>query len=378
MTKINKKRPIYVLDTNVLLYNPRAVYAFPNADVIIPDTVLVELDKIKTSRADRDLRYRGREISRILFELSENGRLTEGIPFGKNSVLQVVNYSPTKGKFDQLSSKNSDDRILSIVNQMISESNGRPVTIVTNDLNMLLKAQAFGIQVEHPGKEFAYSGVKRVFFAAQAKRKSVGTMLAIAVVLVFVAYVINNPKMLGLQQSGTVPAGPPALVQKFQDYQNQVKALQTQRETYEAILKKKPKDLQALVAIGDVYFNLGGLDESPKYFQKAIDNYETALGVDPKQKSVRTNMAIAYYQVGYIDRAISELAKVTKQDDSFYQAHYHLGTILYRNQKDPVAAKASFEKVLKYAPRDSSFAMQADSLIQQINAQLNMTKQMKK
>ncbi|MBI4733542.1 MAG: hypothetical protein HY779_01760 [Rubrobacteridae bacterium] len=71
MSKINKKRPIYVLDTNVLLYNPRAVYAFPDADVIIPDTVLMELDKIKTSRADRELRYRGREISRILFDLTD-------------------------------------------------------------------------------------------------------------------------------------------------------------------------------------------------------------------------------------------------------------------------------------------------------------------
>jgi hypothetical protein len=377
MSKINKKRPIYVLDTNVLLYNPRAVYAFPDADVIIPDTVLVELDKIKTSRADRELRYRGREISRILFELSENGRLTEGIPFGKNSVLQVVNYDPAKGKHDQLSSKNSDDRILSIVNQMKAESNGRPVTIVTNDLNMLLKAQAFNIQVEHPGKEFAYNGIKRLLFAAQTKKKSIGTVVAIVAVLVFVVFVMRHPDMLGLQQSQTVPPGPPALVQKFQDYQNQVRALQTQKETYEAILKKKPKDFQALVGIGDVYFNLGGLDESPEYYQKSIDYYEKALGINSKQKNVRTNMAIAYYQLGIVNRAISELNNVIKQDDSFYQAHYHLGTILYRDQNNPVSARENFEKVLEYAPRESSFAMQASGFIQQIDAQLNMSKQMK-
>jgi tetratricopeptide (TPR) repeat protein len=371
MSKINKKRPIYVLDTNVLLYNPRALYAFPDADVIIPDTVLVELDKIKTSRADRELRYRGREISRILFELSDNGKLTDGIPFGKNSVLQVVNYDPSKGKHDHLSSKNSDDRILSIVNQLNAESNGRPVTIVTNDLNMLLKAQTYGVKVEHPGKEFAYTGIKRVVFAAQAKKKSVGTMVAIAAVVLSVYYVTQNPALLGLQQTDAKIDGPPTLVKEFNDYRNQVKVLQTQKEAYQAILKKKPKDMQALVGIGDVYFSLGRLAEDPNNYQKAIDNYEKALSIDPEQKTVRTSMAMAYYQLRIVDRTVSELNKVIKQDDTFYQAYFHLGTILYSDKLDLPAAKSCFEKVVENAPRESGFAMQANTYIQQIDSQLN-------
>jgi tetratricopeptide (TPR) repeat protein len=368
MAKINKKRPIYVLDTNVLLYNPRALYAFPDADVIIPDTVLVELDKIKTSRADRELRYRGREISRILFELSDNGKLTDGITFGKNSLLKVVNYDPSKGKHDHLSSKNSDDRILAIVNQLNAESNGRPVTIVTNDLNMLLKAQTYGVKVEHPGKEFAYTGVRRIVFAAQAKKKSVGTMVAIAAVVLSTYYVTQNPALLGLQQTNAKIEGPPSLVKEFQDYQNQVKVLQTQKETYQAILKKRPKDLQALIGIGDVFFNLGGLNDDPNNFQKAIDNYETALSVDPKQKTVRTNMAMAYYKLDIRDRAVSELNKVIEEDNAFYQAYFRLGTI-YSNENDLPAARSCFEKVVEFAPKEGAFSMQANSYIQQIDAQ---------
>ena len=62
---------IVVLDTNVLLADPNSVLSFPRAEVVIPETVLGELDKLKTARVDPDLRFRGREVSRILFELSE-------------------------------------------------------------------------------------------------------------------------------------------------------------------------------------------------------------------------------------------------------------------------------------------------------------------
>jgi hypothetical protein len=68
-----------VLDTNVLLADPQALLAFPDAEVVIPETVLGELDKLKTSRVDPDLRFRGREVSRMLFELSEQGSLIDGV-----------------------------------------------------------------------------------------------------------------------------------------------------------------------------------------------------------------------------------------------------------------------------------------------------------
>ncbi len=368
MSKINKKRPIYVLDTNVLLYNPKAVYAFPDADVVIPDIVLGELDKIKTSRADRELRYRSRQISRILFDLSEHGKLTDGIPFAKNSVLRVMNFDPSKGNHDKFGSKNSDDRILSVVYQLNNDSNGRPVTIVTNDLNMLLKAQTLGIKVEHPGEEFAYSGVKRALFRLKANKKPVWTTVAAVAIIAFFMVLKQYPGVLGLQTTPTTPEGPADLMKQFSQYQSQVTTLNAQKDTYESILKKSPKDIQALYGLGNTYFDLAQVKQDQKTYQKAIDYYKKALDVDPSKSNIRTDMAVAYNFLGMTDIATVELNKVVTSDPSFFQAYFNLGVIKYQ-QNDLEHAKQFFQKVLEKAPQQSPFASQAEGYLQQIDAQ---------
>ncbi len=83
---------IVVLDTNVLLADPQALLSFPRAEVVIPETVLGELDKLKTARVDPDLRFRGREVSRLLFEFSEEGSLTEGVDLPEGGRLRVAPF----------------------------------------------------------------------------------------------------------------------------------------------------------------------------------------------------------------------------------------------------------------------------------------------
>ena len=78
-----------VLDTNVLLSVPEAINDFPDALVVIPDTVLSEIDKLKTARVDAELRFKGREISRLLFELSERGNLQDGVEMDNGGRLRV-------------------------------------------------------------------------------------------------------------------------------------------------------------------------------------------------------------------------------------------------------------------------------------------------
>ena len=371
MSKINKKRPIYVLDTNVLLYNPKAIYAFPDADVVIPDIVLSELDKVKTSRADRELRYRSRQISRILFELSEKGKLTDGISFGKNSIVRVMSFDPSKGTPETFSAKNSDDRILTIVYQVKKDTNGRPVTIVTNDLNMLLKAQALGVNVEHPGEEFAYGGVKRAFFKVKAQKKALTAIAAVAAVVVGIAFFPQAAEYLGLRQGSSIPEGPPQLVQRFQDYQNNVKALEAQRDTYLGIIKNSPKDIQALTGLGNTYFNMGQLSQDKVSYQKAIEYYKKVLAIDANQNSTRTDMALAYSYLGTTDLAIRELNTVISKDDNFYQAYFNLGVILLQEENDLLNARSNFLKVKEKAPEDSIFYVQADEYLKQVEAQLN-------
>lgn len=368
--KAIKKRPIYVLDTNVLLYNPRAIYAFPDADVIIPDIVLGELDKVKTSRADRELRYRSRQISRILFEFTEHGKLTDGIPFGKNSIVRVISFNPAKGTPELFGNKNSDDKILAIAYQVNNESNGRPVTIVTNDLNMLLKAQTIGIKVEHPGEEFAYGGVKRTFYILKTKKKAAWSLVSIAAAIVALIFLPQITKYLGIQQTTNIPEGPPEIIQSLQDYQNQVKVLNAQKDTYEAMLKRNPKDLQALIGIGNIYFDLGRMSEDPKNHQKAIDYYKRALAIDPNNSSVRSDMGVEYFNLRMFDLAVKELEKVINKNPDFYQAYYNLGYVYYEGLGNPVKAKDYLTKSIEKAPKGSRFSYQSESLLRQIEGEL--------
>ena len=104
---------IVVLDTNVLLADPNSVLSFPRAEVVIPETVLSELDKLKTARVDPDLRFRGREVSRILFDLSEEGSLVDGVELPDGGTLRVMPFdADTRDLPEGISARNADDRIL--------------------------------------------------------------------------------------------------------------------------------------------------------------------------------------------------------------------------------------------------------------------------
>jgi hypothetical protein len=70
----------FVLDTNVLLHNPNALFVFQEHEVIIPFAVIEELDKLK--RQNDDIGRNARETIRHLDRLRLRGRLIEGVPWG--------------------------------------------------------------------------------------------------------------------------------------------------------------------------------------------------------------------------------------------------------------------------------------------------------
>ena len=67
----------YVLDTNVLLHSPHALFAFSEHTIVIPEVVLEELDRFKSESNDRGAN--SREISRIIDQLRTRGNLVEGV-----------------------------------------------------------------------------------------------------------------------------------------------------------------------------------------------------------------------------------------------------------------------------------------------------------
>jgi PhoH-like ATPase len=77
----------FVLDTNVLVHNPQAVFLFKENNVIIPLVVVEELDNLKKYQDERG--RAARQCSRILDELRERGSLTKGVKLDQGGTLRV-------------------------------------------------------------------------------------------------------------------------------------------------------------------------------------------------------------------------------------------------------------------------------------------------
>jgi predicted ribonuclease YlaK len=173
-----------VIDTNVLLSRPEVVHDFPDDEVVIPETVLSEIDKLKTARVDPELRFKGRQISRTLFELSERGNLQDGVELPNGGRLRIVALRSESDMPEGLSTRNADDRILAVALQ--ESAAAHDVTLVTNDLNMLLKAQSFHVDVERVEIDESWG---RRFIVRPVQRYRVPIMILAVTVAVFAAIV---------------------------------------------------------------------------------------------------------------------------------------------------------------------------------------------
>jgi len=141
---------IYVIDTNVLLDDPEAVFDYQDNEVIIPLAVLEELDdqKHKTS----DIGYNARETSRILDGLSEKGKLNKGIKLENGGCLKILIDKKELRLPPHLSATKIDNRILSTAIKLKEDNEDKKVIMVSNDINLRLIANAFDIETkDHKG-----------------------------------------------------------------------------------------------------------------------------------------------------------------------------------------------------------------------------------
>ncbi len=137
------ERRCFVLDTNVLLYNPRAVHVFDEHDIVIPFTVLGELDKFK--KENTEIGRNAREVIRELDKLRVKGSLSSGIKVGSKGGSMRVAFD--EGKMpDWAAGGSPDDRIISVAYAL--KEQGKPVVMISKDINVRLKSDALGIPTE--------------------------------------------------------------------------------------------------------------------------------------------------------------------------------------------------------------------------------------
>jgi PhoH-like ATPase len=140
-------KKIYVLDTNVLLSDFNALYAFKTNDVVIPLKVLEEIDKHK-KRQD-GVGANARQVIRELDKLREKGSLAEGVKLGgKKGSLRVKNYGDYKLPND-MNMEDPDNQILATVFNTANDQNDNvKVILVSQDINVRVKADALGLTAE--------------------------------------------------------------------------------------------------------------------------------------------------------------------------------------------------------------------------------------
>lgn len=143
---------VFVLDTNVLLYDPQSLFAFDEHDIILPGVVLEELDKFKRERDE--VGANARESLRIIDRLRQDGSLQEGVSLGPDRGRLQVLMKNVEFRFVGLE-KSNDNIILGAVWNLAETLAGKAqVVLVTMDLGLRVKADALGLNVQaYRGKE---------------------------------------------------------------------------------------------------------------------------------------------------------------------------------------------------------------------------------
>jgi len=135
-------KKFFVLDTNVLLHNADSIVSFADNTVVLPMSVIEELDKFKSH--NDELGRNARHVIRQLDSLRTRGRLAEGVPMENGGTLMI--FTETGRCVDPgLDMHVPDNRILAVAYTLLKK--GEKVIFVSKDINARLKADALGIEV---------------------------------------------------------------------------------------------------------------------------------------------------------------------------------------------------------------------------------------
>ena len=144
-----------MLDTSVLLSDPRAVFRFDEHDVVIPLVVIIELE---AKRTHPELGYFARQALRMLDDFRvDYGRLDERIPLNdEGGTLRIeLNHSDLSRLPTGMQLGDNDTRILAVARNLAAE--GRDVVVVSKDLPLRVKASTLGLQAEEYRAELVLS-----------------------------------------------------------------------------------------------------------------------------------------------------------------------------------------------------------------------------
>jgi len=167
---------LFVLDTNVLMHDPSSLFRFEEHDIYLPMVTLEELDNHKKGMSEvaRNARQVSRSLDALVGDVVDE-QIDHGIPLSK------LGNKDAKGRlFFQTKLQNgtlpeglpvgkADNQILGVVRALEAETPGRPVVLVSKDINMRIKARAMGLPAEDyfndhvlEDTDLLYSGIQQL------------------------------------------------------------------------------------------------------------------------------------------------------------------------------------------------------------------------
>ncbi len=143
-----KSSKVFILDTNVILHDSTCIFQFKENDIVIPLTVIEELDHFK--RGSQVINLNAREFARTLDSMTGSALFNGGVSLGKGR--GKVKIAISRGLSDEIreifKDDNPDHRILSTALEVQKADKKNSVILVTKDVNLRMKAKAMGLPSE--------------------------------------------------------------------------------------------------------------------------------------------------------------------------------------------------------------------------------------
>ena len=146
MTAQNQKK-YFVLDTNVVLHDFQCIDSFGKHNVVIPITLLEEIDHFK--KGNEIINFNARQFARELDELSEEQILSKGVANKNGGVIFVSTNIKYDSAFKEIFWEDTPDhRILSVAYNLAQKKGKSRVIVVSKDINLRMKARSVGLIAE--------------------------------------------------------------------------------------------------------------------------------------------------------------------------------------------------------------------------------------
>ncbi len=161
-----KKKKVFILDTNVILHDSSCIYQFGANDVVIPVTVLEELDQFK--KGSEMLNFHAREFVRTLDAICGEHLFNGGVPIGpglgKITVKLDIPFDPDIQR--SFSDNRADHHVLNIAYHAAKENPSKEIILVSKDVNLRIKAKSIGL----PAQDYKSDQVKDITTLYTGKR----------------------------------------------------------------------------------------------------------------------------------------------------------------------------------------------------------------